>query len=30
VKARCEDGTYTTSNSRRNACRYHGGVARWY
>ena len=28
--ARCNDGTYWHSTTRRNACYLHGGVARWY
>lgn len=28
-KARCTDGTYSHSRSRKNACRGHGGVAEW-
>jgi uncharacterized protein DUF3761 len=27
--ARCRDGTYSFSQSRRGTCSYHGGVARW-
>lgn len=27
--ARCSDGTYSFSQSRRGTCSHHGGVARW-
>src|SRR6266545_3156596 len=27
--ARCRDGTYSFSQSRRGTCSHHGGVARW-
>jgi hypothetical protein len=27
--ARCRDGTYSFSQSRRGTCSYHGGVASW-
>lgn len=27
--ARCRDGTYSFSRSRRGTCSHHGGVARW-
>lgn len=27
--ARCRDGTYSYSQSRRGTCSYHGGVAQW-
>lgn len=28
--ARCNDGTYSHSRSRRGACSRHGGVAQWF
>lgn len=28
--ARCNDGTYSYSQSRRGTCSHHGGVAEWY
>jgi hypothetical protein len=28
--ARCADGTYSYSQSRRGTCSYHGGVSSWY
>lgn len=28
--ARCVDGTYSFSRSRRGTCSHHGGVAEWY
>jgi len=28
--ARCKDGTYSFSHSRRGTCSHHGGVATWY
>lgn len=28
--ARCRDGTYSFSHSRRGTCSHHGGVATWY
>lgn len=28
--ARCGDGTYSFSQSRRGTCSHHGGVAEWY
>jgi hypothetical protein len=27
--ARCRDGTYSFSQSRRGTCSHHGGVAKW-
>lgn len=27
--ARCQDGTYSFSQSRRGTCSHHGGVAKW-
>ena len=27
--ARCRDGTYSFSKSRRGTCSHHGGVAKW-
>ena len=27
--AKCRDGTYSFSQSRRGTCSHHGGVARW-
>ncbi|MEN9557829.1 MAG: hypothetical protein RL141_198 [Candidatus Parcubacteria bacterium] len=30
ASARCEDGTYSFSESRRGTCSHHGGVAEWY
>ena len=27
--ARCRDGTYSFSQSRRGTCSHHGGVAQW-
>jgi len=27
--ARCQDGTYSFSESRRGTCSHHGGVAQW-
>ncbi|MDJ0004794.1 DUF3761 domain-containing protein [Rhodococcus fascians] len=29
ASARCEDGTYSFSQSRRGTCSKHGGVAAW-
>lgn len=29
ASARCRDGTYSFSHSRRGTCSRHGGVARW-
>jgi len=29
ASARCRDGTYSFSQSRRGTCSYHGGVAQW-
>lgn len=29
ASARCRDGTYSFSQSRRGACSHHGGVAEW-
>jgi len=29
ASARCRDGTYSFSQSRRGTCSHHGGVARW-
>ena len=28
--AKCRDGTYSFSQSRRGTCSHHGGVAAWY
>ncbi len=28
--AKCRDGTYSFSHSRRGTCSHHGGVAIWY
>jgi hypothetical protein len=28
--ARCADGTYSHSKTRRGACSHHGGVIQWY
>lgn len=28
--AKCRDGTYSFSQSRRGTCSHHGGVATWY
>lgn len=30
ASARCRDGTYSFSQSRRGTCSHHGGVALWY
>lgn len=30
ASARCRDGTYSYSRSRRGTCSHHGGVAQWY
>ena len=30
ASARCRDGTYSFSASRRGTCSHHGGVSRWY
>jgi hypothetical protein len=30
ASARCADGTYSFSQSRRGTCSHHGGVAEWY
>jgi hypothetical protein len=30
ASARCGDGTYSFSQSRRGTCSHHGGVATWY
>lgn len=30
ASARCGDGTYSFSQSRRGTCSHHGGVAEWY
>jgi len=30
ASARCRDGTYSFSQSRRGTCSWHGGVATWY
>ncbi len=30
ASARCKDGTYSFSQSRRGTCSRHGGVAEWY
>ncbi len=30
ASARCRDGTYSFSQSRRGTCSHHGGVAEWY
>lgn len=29
ASARCRDGTYSFSQSRRGTCSHHGGVVRW-
>jgi hypothetical protein len=29
ASARCRDGTYSYSQSRRGTCSWHGGVAQW-
>lgn len=29
AKAKCYDGTYSFSQSRRGTCSHHGGVMRW-
>ena len=29
ASARCRDGTYSFSESRRRTCSWHGGVAKW-
>ncbi|SRR5258705_527795 len=29
ASARCRDGTYSSSRSRRGTCSHHGGVAEW-
>ena len=29
ASARCRDGTYSFSQSRRGTCSWHGGVAQW-
>jgi len=29
ASAKCYDGTYSFSESRRGTCSHHGGVARW-
>jgi hypothetical protein len=29
ASARCRDGTYSFSESRRGTCSWHGGVAQW-
>lgn len=29
ASARCSDGSYSFSESRRGTCSHHGGVARW-
>lgn len=29
ASARCRDGTYSFSQSRRGTCSHHGGVGRW-
>jgi len=29
ASAKCKDGTYSFSRSRRGTCSYHGGVASW-
>jgi hypothetical protein len=29
ASAKCRDGTYSFSQSRRGTCSWHGGVARW-
>jgi hypothetical protein len=29
ASARCRDGTYSFSQSRRGTCSHHGGVAEW-
>ncbi len=30
ASARCGDGTYSFSQSRRGTCSHHGGVSSWY
>ncbi len=30
ASARCADGTYSFSQSRRGTCSHHGGVVEWY
>ncbi len=30
ASAKCKDGTYSFSQSRRGTCSHHGGVAVWY
>lgn len=30
ASAKCADGTYSFSRSRRGTCSHHGGVVRWY
>jgi hypothetical protein len=30
ASARCRDGSYSFSASRRGTCSHHGGVAEWY
>ena len=30
ASAKCRDGTYSFSQSRRGTCSHHGGVAQWY
>lgn len=30
ASAKCRDGTYSFSQSRRGTCSHHGGVATWY
>ena len=30
ASARCRDGTYSFSRSRRGTCSHHGGVAKWF
>ena len=30
ASAKCRDGTYSFSQSRRGTCSHHGGVAEWY
>jgi hypothetical protein len=29
ASARCRDGSYSFSNTRRGTCSWHGGVAEW-